>query len=290
MKTSARSLALALAMSLLILAGGSADALAARPSTTKQLPGVPCSVTASFTQGNGDRTMSYAGGVSCAGGIGQKTIDVVPQVFNNVNGRPLWFSIGAAGLYQGPTPSNPLRLSAVRAAVAGHVYRLLVYAHVALPDGRSSSATVCPACTGSPTLSIGPSQTYAAQPPTSTQMHGIPCSLGQHGLTFTLVNNTYVISYGGYAWCAGSEPLARRSLTICAQVANRINGKAAWFTITGSCLSQASTRLNPLALNTARAAYLGHGYRVKASATIQYPGSHGTTTTSATLYSARAAP
>ena len=126
----------------LALAGvASASGGLPQPSTTRQLPGVPCSVTAyglAFSGQGKNLSMNYAGGLSCSGGTGQKTIDVVPQVFNVVNGHQLWFSIGAAGLYQGPTPASPLRVSGSASAVASHIYRLVVFARVTMPDGRTS--------------------------------------------------------------------------------------------------------------------------------------------------------
>jgi len=289
MRRYVRSLALGCVGLLLLAASASANTSAPMSPVTKSLPGVPCSVTATFTLSSSARTMTYGGGVSCAGGVGAKTIDVVPQVYNVVNGKPLWFSIGLVGLYQGPTPINPLRLTGTTTYVPSHTYRLLVYGQVTMPNGRSSSTTVCSACTGSPRLSIGSSYTYNAQPPTATQVTGLPCSLSQNGLVFTLVNNSYVMNYGALATCGGTNP-GKRSLTICAQVGNRINGKDVWFTISGSCLSQGPVPANPLSARTARTAYLGHGYRVMASTTVQYPGAHGTVIRSATVYSAGAAP
>ena len=109
------------------------------------------------------------------------------------------------------------------------------------------------------------------------QVNGVPCTLGQNGLVFTLVNSSYVMNYGAFSACGGINT-GKRSLTICAQVVNRINGKDVWFTISGSCLSQGPAPPNPLGLRTARTAYLGHGYRVMASTTVQYPGQHGTLT------------
>jgi hypothetical protein len=283
-----RSLSLACLGSLAFAATALANTSAPRSPVTKSLPGVPCSVTATFTLSAGARTMTYGGGVSCAGGVGAKTIDVVPQVFNVVNGKPLWFSISLVGLYQGPTPINPVRLTGATSYVPSHTYRLLVYGKVTMPDGRSSSATVCSACTGSPQLSIGSSYTYNAQPASGIGVPDVPCSLGQNGLVFTLVNNSYVMNYGGFSGCGTRA--GRRTLTICAQVVNRINGKDIWFTISGSCLSQGPASSNPLGLSTARTAYLGHGYRIMVGTTVQYPLASGTVTRSATLYSASAAP
>jgi len=280
---------LAFGASLIFAAGASANTAVPISPVTKSLPGLPCSVTATFTLSAGKGKMTYGGGVSCAGGVGVKTIDVVPQVYNVVNGKPLWFNISLVGLYQGPTPINPLRLTGTTTYVPSHTYRLLVYGRVTMPGGRSSSATVCSACTGSPQLSIGSSYTYHAQPATARQVSGVPCTVGQNGLVFTLVNGSYVMNYGGFSACSGTSP-GKRNLTICAQVVNRINGKDVWFTVSGSCLSQGPVSSNPLSLTTARTAYLGHGYRIMASTTVQYPSSQGVTTRSATVYSASAAP
>jgi len=260
-------------------------------SVTQQMSGVLCSATAYFNLTASTGTMGYGGGVSCAGGVGQKTIDVVPQVFNVVNGKPLWFSISLVGLYQGPTPINPLRLSGITTYVPSHTYRLLVYGAVTLPDGRRSSVTACSGCTGvTPKLSIFPSYTYLAQPPTAARLPGIPCTVSQNGLLFTLVNQSYVLNYGGFAVCGGARPVSTGTLSLCAQVGNLINGKAVWFTITGSCLSRGPTATNNLFLSTARSAYIGHAYRIMVSTTIRYPTSNGTLTRSKTVYSAASGP
>jgi hypothetical protein len=288
MGRSIRSLTLA-CLGLLALAGtASANTSPPKSPVTKSLPGMPCSVTATFTLSRDKGTMDYGGGVSCAGGVGAKTIDVVPQVYNVVNGKRLWFNISLVGLYQGPTPTNPVRLGGATTYVASHTYRLLVYGRVTMPDGRSSSATVCSACTGSPQLSIAASSTYHAQPPTATAVNGIPCSVGQSGLGFTLVNGSYVVNYGAFISC--DTDAGKRALTICAQVVNRINGKDVWFTISGSCLAQGPASANALSLRTARTAYLGHGYRIMASTTVQYPSRQGTVARSGKVYSAGAAP
>jgi hypothetical protein len=183
--------------------------------------------------------MTYGGGLSCADGVGGKAIDAVPEVYKVVNGKPLWFNVSLAGLYQGPAPIYPLRLTGNTTYVPSHTYRLLVYGKVTMPDGRSASATACSACTGAPLLSIGSSYTHNAKPPTATPVNGVPCSIGQNGVVFTLVSNSYVINYGGFGAC--DTAAGKRGLTICAQVVNRIDGKDVWFTISGSCLSQGPT-------------------------------------------------
>ncbi|MGZ4168635.1 MAG: hypothetical protein ACXVR1_14470 [Solirubrobacteraceae bacterium] len=283
MRTRARSLALA---ALAAFAAAAPSAGAATRSTA-QLPGAPCSVTAELT--TRAQTMTYGGGTSCAGGVGAKTIDVVPQVFNRINGKALWFNISLAGLYQGPVSANPLRLGATRPAVDGHAYRVLVVARVLLPDGRVGSATACAGsdCARFPVLSLQPSFTYAARPASDALIRNVACILGQNGLTFNLVNGSYVLDYGGYSLCTRDAKVTRRELTVCAQVANRVSGKEVWFTIAGSCTSRPHTTTAPLTVHTARTAYLGHAYRVKAVVKVRAPGSAPSTTT---LYSGAAAP
>ncbi|HYB25065.1 MAG TPA: hypothetical protein VEF89_00470, partial [Solirubrobacteraceae bacterium] len=56
--------------SLVLSAGAAANITSPRSPVTKQLSGVPCSVTAIFSMRSDTRTMAYGGGVSCVGGIG----------------------------------------------------------------------------------------------------------------------------------------------------------------------------------------------------------------------------
>lgn len=283
--------------SLILAAGGAAGSGLPQPSTTKQLPGVECSVTAygvAFTT-SGTAVMSYGGGVSCKGGVGQKTVNVVPEVRKVVNGHETWHVIGGVGLYQGPTPINPLRVSGSTTFVTGHVYRLLVYGGVTLPDGKTSSTTVCSGCEGStaPTLRVAGYGQNEPFPPRTVPINGIPglsCSVTEFGSVFKIVNLTYVNTYSGSTSCFGATNVGQRSLKICAQVSNRTSGKTVWYTIAGSCLTKQLTAANPVQLTTGRTAYLGHGYRITASATVKYSTSSGTFTRSATAYGAEAAP
>lgn len=279
-----RSSALSLLAFLALTASASANA-------SKSLSGTPCSVAARFTLTASTHTMSYGGGVSCAGGIGEKTVDVVPQVFNVVNGKPLWFDISLIGRYAGRTPINPLRMTGSTAYTPGHTYRLLVYGRVTLPSGRTASTTVCAgSCTGSPSLGIGASHVFDAEPASSKPVADLPCSVGQNGLVFTLVNGTYVINYGGFAACHGTAGHAKPTLTVCVQVVNRIAGHSVWFTVSGSCLSARRSSAGVVSLTTARSGFLGHGYRIMASTTIRDQTGHGRIIRSATAYSAASAP
>ena len=289
MKTCLRFL-ISVCVALLTLAvSASASAQAPPFSTTKQMTGAPCSLTAKFALNSVTATMSYGGGVSCAGGSGEKVIDVVPQVFNVVNGQPLWFDLSLSGRYQGPTPVNPLRLSGSGPAVASHIYRVLVYGHVTMPDGSTSTATVCANCADYGNLTAYSVYTYAPQGPTTVPMQGAPgCTITASGPVFTLVNGTYVVTYGGYASC--NEKVKGMSVKISVQTPNQIGGRTMWFTISGSTLSLGASPASFVELSTARTAYLGHGYRTVVFATCQYTGAHGTVTGAGTAYSPDWAP
>ncbi len=287
-----RSLVLACAGAL-VLTSASASAASMSP-VTKALPGVPCSVTAKLSVSSG--AMSYGGGVSCAKGVGQKTLDVVPQVYRVVNGHKLWYSISLVGLYQGPTPANPLRLNSQTRAVAGHIYRVLVYGRVTLSNGQPASTTACVGCAGAPpstspdTLSIRQVGSNQAQPGKTVAVPGVPCWLAQEGLEFAAVNNTYILNYNGYSGCATAANVTRMNVSIAVQVSGSRNGKATWFTITGSQLSTGTRSVTMLGMSSARTVYIGHAYRTKASVTVWVTGANGTVAHTATSYSAGAAP
>jgi hypothetical protein len=205
-------------------------------------------------------------------------------VSNVIAGKRHWFNITLAGRYQGPTPADPLRVSDSRAYVPSHTYRLVVFGEVRSANGRSATATVCSGCSSPPpAFNRSPSNTFHAEPATSVRLAGTSCTLTQNGLVFTLVNGSYVVNYGARTDCAGTA--VKRTVTTCAQVVNRIQGRNVWFTITGSCLSSGPTSADPAQVSTARTAHLGHGYRMARTTVTQ-----GTVTRSATVYSAAAAP
>jgi hypothetical protein len=275
----------AVLIAALALAQQATAAALPQPPTTKQLPGVPCSVTAyglAFASAGSPPTMSYGGGVSCAGGVGQKTLNVVPQVSKLAHGRRVWYDISLVGLYQGPTPANPLRLTGSTSFVRGHVYRLLVYGRVRMTNGREVSTTVCSGCAGTPgpapSLSIVGRDYYGPQKPVTAAVKGTPCTVTEIGPEFTVVNGTYVNSYSGSTTCGSSGRGSEVSLTLCAQVVNRIGGQDVWFTISGSCLSAGGTGPRGVDLYTARTAYIGHAYRIKASTTVTSAGARRTAT------------
>jgi len=283
------SLVLACAGSL-VLASGAAAQSPTLHERTMQIPGTQCSVTAwdYYTTVNGTYTMEYGGGTSCAGNVGRRILNVVPQVFNIVNGEPLWFSIGGDGLYKGPTPMSPLRLSGSRTAVATHIYRLLAYGEVLLPNGNQLSVTVCASCQGTqPRLSIVPPSGFIySTAPTSVQMPGIPCFVSQFGASFPTINNTPVMNYGGDLTCNPSVT-GQKSLQIAAQVAGPGPSRGFnYYTITGSTLSTGPTTQAYLLLYTGRTVYIGHPYRVIATGTVTYKGK----TTTATAHSQTTGP
>lgn len=291
----ARSLVLACAGWCLLAAGASAGTALGASRTTRPMAGVPCSVTAVLDVDYAAGSMSYRGGASCARGVGIKTLDVVPQVFRAGPHLRRWRSISLVGRYQGPTATNPLRLAAQTRAVVGHIYRLLVYAEVVVA-GRQGALTVCAGCARAPasssssTLSIRPSYRYPAEPPTTARVPRTPCLVSQDGLDFTLVNSTYVVNYGGYTACPISRAAGKRTLTVCLQTAGRINGRTAWFTVSRSCVSSGPAAGRDVSVSTARTAFLGHAYRIRATATVRHPTASGPIMSSATTDSAAAGP
>lgn len=288
----ASALLLACVVSLVAAGGASAQsASASGVRTTRQLPGVPCSVTSAMAVNSSTRTMSYGGGVSCAGGAGQKTLDVVPQVYGVVKGHGRWYTLGGFGRYQGPTPINPLRLSASRTAVPGHLYRLLVYAAVTLSGGRASSQTACAGCTGAtPRLFDHWRGWYQAAGAGTVTLPGVPCWAGDEGLNYAVVNGTYLVDYAGWADCRSVVSRTRMSLAIAVQIANRRNGHVTWYTIAGSGLRTGMQPGDSLYLRTARSAFIGRAYRIVVSVQVRYAGAHGVITSTAVTRTAGAAP
>jgi len=284
----------ALAGCLAVIVGGAfvpcASAAPARLfERTVQIPGVPCSVSAwdYLSNTGGQYTLQYGGGTSCADGAGLKTLNVVPQVFKVGRGQLLWFHIGGAGLYQGPTPANPLRRGSSRAAVASHNYRVLVYAQVLRPDGRLAHATACASCSGTnPSLSIAwPRGNIYSWPPAAARMRGINCTVMVSTTLFPNINGTTVMSYGGSLLCdTGASGLKR--LKIAAEVGGSGPNRGRYFTVSGSTLTSGPTSRPYQYLSTGRTVYIGHPYRIVVTGSVTINGR----TTTATAHSITAGP
>lgn len=116
--------------------------------TTVQAPTKQCSVTAfgpGFAFRSGGIVMSYGGGTSCQGGVGTKSLTVSEQV-RGAGGR--WFTIAGSTRHAGPSTTNPVPVSAQRAAFLGHVYRTVAMAHDVAPNGSAGcSLHHPPTCT-----------------------------------------------------------------------------------------------------------------------------------------------
>ena len=219
-------------------------------------------------------TLSYGGSAACLDDVGQKLIDVVPQVSKLSHGRTLWFTIGGAGLFQGPTPIGPLRLQAERAAVGGHRYRVLVYAKVVLSGGTVADATVCSICRGAqPTLSIAwAKDSTDTFPPVSATLPGVDCTVTTFEMTYAWVNETPIVNYGGELLCDSSVAGIKR-LTIATQVAAPGgHSPTVYDTVAGSELNAGPAVGGYLSLQTNRTVFTGHTYRVVVTGSVSIAG------------------
>ena len=106
--------------------------------------------------------------------------------------------------------------------------------------------------------------------PVTVQAHNYPCSATAYGPTFNYNSSGWRQNYGGGTSCAGG--VGRKTLTIYDQVLSP--DRHTWVTITGSKFTAGPTNGNPLRMIRNRAAYLGHGYRTVATATLVVPNGH----------------
>jgi hypothetical protein len=107
------------------------------PPVTVEAPSYPCSVTAygpTFHSHSG-WTQDYGGGVSCASGVGQKTLTISVQVLGQDGHK--WYTISGSTFIAGPTGGNPLRMIHTRAAHLGHEYRTATIAKFVVPNGHA---------------------------------------------------------------------------------------------------------------------------------------------------------
>lgn len=108
------------------------------PPVTVQASGYPCSVTAygpTFNFKGSVWNQNYGGGVSCAGGVGDKTLTIYDQVLGP-DGRT-WFTISGSTFTAGPTSVHPLRMIQNRAAFLGHAYRAVATTKLVVPNGHA---------------------------------------------------------------------------------------------------------------------------------------------------------
>jgi hypothetical protein len=108
------------------------------PPVTVQAPGYPCSVTAygpTFHTRAGGWNQDFGGGVSCASGVGQKTLTISDQVLGP-DGHT-WFTITGSTFTAGPFNGNPLRMIRNRPAVLGHTYRSATAVKLVVPNGHA---------------------------------------------------------------------------------------------------------------------------------------------------------
>ena len=166
-----------------------------------------------------------------------------------------------------------------------------------MPNGHTASTTVCSGCSAHaygppPTLTISQHDIYMPDQPKSVTLKGLPkgvsCEVFEYGIVFSIVNNSYVMSYAGNTACSGTT--GQRSTNICTQTSNRSGGKLVWYTVSGSCLSQKLTSANPVYLGTARTAYLGHGYRIVVTGTAKVTQGSGSVTATTTVHGNEVAP
>jgi hypothetical protein len=108
------------------------------PPLTVQAKGYPCSLTAygpTFHSKHGGWTQDYGGGVSCAGGVGTKTLTISDQVLGQ-DGKT-WHTISGSKFTSAPITGNPLRMRRNRSALLGHVYRVVTSTKLVVPNGHA---------------------------------------------------------------------------------------------------------------------------------------------------------
>jgi hypothetical protein len=108
------------------------------PPLTVQAKGYPCSLTAygpTFHSKHGGWTQDYGGGVSCAGGVGTKTLTISDQVLGQ-DGKT-WHTISGSKFTSAPITGNPLRMRRNRSAFLGHVYRVVTSTKLVVPNGHA---------------------------------------------------------------------------------------------------------------------------------------------------------
>jgi hypothetical protein len=108
------------------------------PPVTVHARNYPCSLTAygaTFHSHRSGWTQDYGGGVSCAAGVGEKTLTISDQVLGQ-DGRT-WHTIIGSTFTNGPIQQNPLRMIRNRPAYLGHAYRVVTTAKLVVPNGHA---------------------------------------------------------------------------------------------------------------------------------------------------------
>jgi hypothetical protein len=107
-------------------------------------------------------------------------------------------------------------------------------------------------------------------PPVTVQAKTRQCSLTAYGTTFHSHSTGWTQDYGGGVSCQGG--VGMKTLTISDQVLGQ--DRHTWHTIRGSTFTAGPVGHNPLRMIRNRAAFLGHAYRVVASARLVVPNGH----------------
>jgi hypothetical protein len=107
-------------------------------------------------------------------------------------------------------------------------------------------------------------------PPVTVHAKNYPCSVTAYGPTFHSHRAGWTQDYGGGVSCASG--VGTKMLTISDQVLGQ-DGHT-WHTISGSTFTAGPIDGNPLRMIRKRPAYLGHAYRVLATANLVVPNGH----------------
>lgn len=109
-------------------------------------------------------------------------------------------------------------------------------------------------------------------PPTTTQSTNWRCSVTAYGPTYGTKPGNWFMRYGGGTSCA--DGIGVKSLTVYVQTIGKLRGRPHWFTVWGTGLTSGPTTAVHLRRIGTREAYLGHGYRVVAVATLIVPNAY----------------
>lgn len=149
------------------------------------------------------------------------------------------------------------------------VHRVLALSAAVLAVGVAVAAASSPA----PKWNSGYNGWWPAgygYPPVTMQANGYPCSLTAYGTTFHSHHTGWTQDYGGGVSC--TRGVGVKTMTISDQVQG--NRGRTWYTISGSKFTTGPAKGNPLRMIRSRPAFLGHAYRVLATAKLVVPNGH----------------